>query len=142
RAGGHPRPGRRAGDTVPRPATAADGDARRHATRATGRRAHTPNGLRAHRPDGSGSERHGDPDLHPEADGLTSTTARAIAYSAVALLAIAALRATPPAIPLTTPAAAIAATPTPPRPVWVAYHDTLGRGESLVTLLERRGIDG
>jgi murein DD-endopeptidase MepM/ murein hydrolase activator NlpD len=76
---------------------------------------------------------------------LTSNTARAIAYSAVALLAIAALRAAPPEIPETTPVAAvaaIAATPAAPRPVWVAYHDTLGRGESLVALLERRGVDG
>lgn len=73
---------------------------------------------------------------------MTPNTARAIAYSAVALLAIAALRADPPEIPQTTPVAAIAATPTPPRPVWVSYHDTLGRGESLVALLERRGVDG
>ncbi len=73
---------------------------------------------------------------------MKTTTARAIAYSAVALLAMAALRATPPAKPHATPAAAIAASPVPSRPVWVSYHDTLGRGESLVALLERRGIDG
>lgn len=73
---------------------------------------------------------------------MTPTTARTIAYSAVALLAIAALRATPPQSPPPTPVAAIAATPAPTRPVWISYHDTLGRGESLVTLLERRGVDG
>ena len=73
---------------------------------------------------------------------MTSSTTRAIAYTAVALLAVGALRARPPEIPQTTPAAAIAATPTPPRPVWVSHHDTLGSGESIVALLERRGVDG
>lgn len=72
---------------------------------------------------------------------MTPRTTRAIAYSAIALLAVAALRFVPPQSQPATVAETIAATPAPPRPVWVLQHDTLGRGESIVVLLERRGVE-
>jgi murein DD-endopeptidase MepM/ murein hydrolase activator NlpD len=74
---------------------------------------------------------------------LTTATARAIAYSAVALLAIAALQARPPQVPQARPAALLTAVSTPePRrlPTWVQHEDTLGRGESLGELFERLGL--
>lgn len=73
---------------------------------------------------------------------MTPRTTRAIAYTAVALLALGALRSRPPQISQTTVAETIAAAPAPPRPVWVLRHDTLGRGESIVALLDRRGVEG
>ena len=85
----------------------------------------------------------------PKLDG-----ARAVTYTAVALLAGAALRFTPPlearrpAELLSGPPASAAgatAPATPPgysRAVWRQQVDTLGRGESLSELLERRGVTG
>ena len=85
----------------------------------------------------------------PKIDG-----ARAVTYTAVALLAGAALRFTPPlearrpAELLSGPPASAAgatAPATPPgysRAVWRQQVDTLGRGESLSELLERRGVTG
>lgn len=72
---------------------------------------------------------------------MTPRTTRAIAYGAVALLAVGALRLVPPRTQQATVAETLAAAPTPPRPVWVLRHDTLGRGESIVALLQRRGVE-
>lgn len=74
---------------------------------------------------------------------MTTTTARAIAYGAVALLAIGALAARPPQLPTARPAELLTAQPSPaprPRPAWVQQHDTLGRGESLRALFARLGV--
>ena len=74
---------------------------------------------------------------------MRTATARAIAYSAVALLATAALAATPPQVPQAKPAALLAAAPPLEErhvPSWVQRDDTLGRGESLAQLFERIGV--
>jgi murein DD-endopeptidase MepM/ murein hydrolase activator NlpD len=77
---------------------------------------------------------------------LTTATARAIAYSAVALLALGALSARPPQAPHAKPAALLAnasaasAPETRRLPSWVQHEDTLGRGESLGELFERLGV--
>ena len=74
---------------------------------------------------------------------MKTSTARAIAYSAVALLAVGALSARPPQVPQARPAALLAAASVPePRrePAWVQQDDTLGRGESLGELFERLGV--
>src|SRR6185503_19895369 len=47
----------------------------------------------------SGSERHGDPDVYSETDGLTVRSARVITYSIVGLFSLFAVRMTPPIAP-------------------------------------------
>ena len=74
---------------------------------------------------------------------MRTATARAIAYSAVALLAVAALNAPPPQVSQAKPAALLAAAPPLEErhvPSWVQRDDTLGRGESLAHLFERIGV--
>jgi murein DD-endopeptidase MepM/ murein hydrolase activator NlpD len=74
---------------------------------------------------------------------LRTSTARVIAYSAVALLAVGALASRPPAVPDARPADLLASEPRleTPRPAeWVQREDTLGRGESLRTLFGRLGV--
>ena len=74
---------------------------------------------------------------------MTTTTARAIAYAAVALLAVGALASRPPQVPTARPADLLTAEPRlqTPRPVeWVQREDTLGRGESLRALFARLGV--
>jgi murein DD-endopeptidase MepM/ murein hydrolase activator NlpD len=75
---------------------------------------------------------------------LKTSTARAIAYSGLALLAIVALQARPPQIPAARPAELLttASVPAVQPPAWVQRDDTLGRGESLGELLERLGVSG
>ncbi len=75
---------------------------------------------------------------------MRTSTARAIAYSAVALLALGALASRPPQVSTAAkPADLLTAAPrlTTPRPVsWVQRQDTLGRGESLRSLFDRIGV--
>jgi murein DD-endopeptidase MepM/ murein hydrolase activator NlpD len=74
---------------------------------------------------------------------LNTAAARAIAYSAVALLAVAALNAPPPQVPTARPATLLTAASAPASrhvPSWVQRADTLGRGESLGQLFERIGV--
>lgn len=69
---------------------------------------------------------------------------RAIAYTAVALLAVAAIRATPPALVPPPAAAAIIGEPGADsaalEPRWEQQDDTLARGESLSAVLLRGGL--
>jgi murein DD-endopeptidase MepM/ murein hydrolase activator NlpD len=68
---------------------------------------------------------------------LKLRTARVITYSVVAILAVLAIRATPPlAQP---PAAAVLADSGPP-PSWKLKFDSVARGETLVSVLERAGL--
>lgn len=64
-------------------------------------------------------------------------TARAITYGVVAVLAVFAIRATPPIAP--PPAAAVLAD-SGPTPSWKLQFDSVARGETLVSLLERGGL--
>ena len=74
---------------------------------------------------------------------MKTFAARATAYTAVALLALGALRARPPQLSDVKPAERILAAPPPLRqPVWITRADTLGRGESLASLFERVGAPG
>jgi murein DD-endopeptidase MepM/ murein hydrolase activator NlpD len=68
---------------------------------------------------------------------LKVRTARAITYSVVAALATLAIRATPPLAQR--PAAAVLADPGPP-PSWKLKFDSVARGETLVSALERGGL--
>lgn len=63
-------------------------------------------------------------------------TARAITYAVVAVLAVLAIRATPPAV---SPAATVLAAAVP-TPSWQLPFDTVGRGQTLVSVLERGGL--
>ena len=63
-------------------------------------------------------------------------TARAITYLVVATLAVFAMRATPPVAP----AVAEVLRDTIPTPSWKLPFDTVGRGETLVAVLERGGL--
>ncbi len=96
-----------------------------------------PAGRRRQGQGGGRSERHGDPDLHSEADGLKVHTARAITYSVVAVLAVLAIRSTPPLAQR--PAAAVLAD-SGPIPSWKLTFDSVARGETLVNVLERGGL--
>jgi murein DD-endopeptidase MepM/ murein hydrolase activator NlpD len=69
---------------------------------------------------------------------LRTSTARAIAYATVAVLAIGALQLTPPLPP--PGLARLAAVEV--RPVWSRNSDTLGNGETLSALLARQGVFG
>src|SRR5207244_12508889 len=84
---------------------------------------------------------YGDPDLHTEADGLMSLRrARAIMYSVVALLAVAAVLFTRPLPPRSnTPAGEILSTIHDAHP-WLERYDTVGQGESLIGVLARGGV--
>jgi cell division protein FtsZ len=108
---------------------------------------------------GAGSQRHGDPDVHSETDGLSTTgttstgttpetptrarstlLARVVTYGIVLVLGGIAVMFTPP-LPERPPVASVLAV-TPRAPVWRLRHDTLARGETLNALLERAGIRG
>lgn len=74
---------------------------------------------------------------------MTARLARALTYSVVALLAVVALRATPPlqsrqAADVLRPSAERA----PVASAWTERVDTLGKGEALIALLERSGLAG
>src|SRR5262249_28665733 len=84
-------------------------------------------------------ERHGDPDLHSETDGLKIGIVRAVAYSLIALAFAGALRFTPQLPePDRKPAELLVAQAG--TPAWQLRFDTLGRGESLRSLLRRGGL--
>jgi murein DD-endopeptidase MepM/ murein hydrolase activator NlpD len=69
---------------------------------------------------------------------LTNTIARAVAYSTIGVLAIGALRFTPPLPPAPLPSLGAVEV----RPLWFHEADTLGSGETLSALLARRGVIG
>src|SRR5262249_3469337 len=89
----------------------------------------------------TGRHGHGDPDVHPPADGLKPALLRIALYSLIALALASAIRFTPrlpdenhrPADILTAQAAA---------PSWKVRFDTVERGESLQSLFERGGLRG
>jgi murein DD-endopeptidase MepM/ murein hydrolase activator NlpD len=68
---------------------------------------------------------------------LRVRTARAITYSVVALLAVFAIRATPP---LAQPPAAAVLADSGPVPSWKLKFDSVASGETLVGVLERAGL--
>jgi murein DD-endopeptidase MepM/ murein hydrolase activator NlpD len=77
---------------------------------------------------------------------LRSQTARAATYTVVALVAFGALRYTTPLPEAPRPGTALVVrTPAvqapPPAPVWTQRTDTIGRGESVVSVLGRLGLD-
>ena len=69
---------------------------------------------------------------------MTNTTARAIAYSTIGVLALGALRLTPPLPPASPPTLRAVEV----RPFWFRQADTLGNGETLSALLARQGLAG
>src|SRR6185437_3772168 len=87
----------------------------------------------------AGSQRHGDPDVHPEADGLTRPSPRTLSSLAIVALAVILL-----AVGLPHPRSAAPFAPSPTDsvapPVWSVRTDTLHAGETLSGLLERGGV--
>jgi murein DD-endopeptidase MepM/ murein hydrolase activator NlpD len=69
---------------------------------------------------------------------LTNATARIIAYSVIGILAVGALRLTPPLPPAGPPTLGAVEV----RPLWFRQADTLGDGETLSALLARQGLAG
>ena len=69
-------------------------------------------------------------------------TNRLLAYAVIGLLAVGALRFTPP-LPSRSPAERLAVAPSiPAEPEWQESVDTLSRGETLSQLLEKEGLSG
>jgi murein DD-endopeptidase MepM/ murein hydrolase activator NlpD len=69
---------------------------------------------------------------------LTNASARAIAYSTIAVLAVGALQLNPPLPPASPPSLGAVEV----RPLWFHQADTLGSGETLSALLARQGLVG
>ena len=71
---------------------------------------------------------------------MKTSTARALTYSVVGVLALAAVRLSPP-LPQHPPAiAALVPAPEPVAPEWSTHVDTVGRGETLIAVLARGGV--
>lgn len=71
---------------------------------------------------------------------MKTSAARALTYSVVGVLALAAVRLSPP-LPQQPPAiAALAPAPEPAAPEWHTHIDTVGRGETLFGVLARGGV--
>ncbi|MGH7619052.1 MAG: M23 family metallopeptidase, partial [Gemmatimonadaceae bacterium] len=80
-----------------------------------------------------------DPDVHPETDGLKPGLVRIAVYIFVALAFAGAIRFTPRLPEPDRKAADVLATQAA-TPAWKLHFDTLGRGESLHSLLRRGGM--
>ena len=71
---------------------------------------------------------------------MKTSTARALTYSVVGVLAFAAVRFSSPLPPHPAPIAALVPAPEPQAPEWRTHVDTVGRGETLFGVLARGGV--
>ena len=71
---------------------------------------------------------------------MKTSTARALTYSVVGVLALAAVRLSPPLPPRAPSIAVLAPAPAPVAREWSTHVDTVGRGETLIGVLARGGV--